>query len=112
MADPATARLIRSVLRGRSPSLLDLPDRPPAYEDVGRLCAWDAQSPPAQLARSRYERVVIRAVSGRPLRRNGRRLRPVGMSGWSAVVFERDDRGREVIPIDDLIDHLGDWERP
>ncbi|HEY8357362.1 MAG TPA: hypothetical protein VIL30_07845, partial [Ramlibacter sp.] len=111
MADPFTARLIGSVMRGRSPSLLELEDRPPQYEDVGKLCAWDALFPPAQLARSRYERVVIRAIAGRQLRLGGRRLRPVGMSGWSAIVFRRDDDSREVIPIDDLLTHLDDWER-
>ena len=96
---------------GRSPSLLDLDDRPAAYEDVGRLCAWDALLPPAQLDRSRYERVVIRAVSGQQLRMNGHALRPVGMSGWSAVVFQREDNRREVIAIDDLLHHLDEWER-
>lgn len=111
VADPFTFRLIGSVLRGRSPSLLDLDDRPEAYEDVGRLCTWDALSPPAQLARSRYERVVIRAVSGQQLRINGHRLHPVGMSGWSAIVFRREDHRREVIAIDDLLHHLDDWER-
>ena len=92
-------------------SLLDLEDRPPEYEQVGRLCAWDGLFPPAQLGRSRYERVVIRAVSGQPLRMDGRTLRPVGMSGWSAIVFQRDDASREVIAIDDLIERLEDWER-
>jgi hypothetical protein len=111
LADAATFRLIGSVVRGRSPSLLELDDRPQEYEDVGKLCAWDDLFPPAQLARSRYERVVIRAVSGQQLRMNGRRLRPVGMSGWSAVVFRREDNRREVIAIDDLLHHLDDWER-
>jgi hypothetical protein len=55
--------------------------------------------------------VVIRAVSGQPLRMDGRTLRPVGMSGWSAIVFQRDDASREVIAIDDLIERLEDWER-
>jgi hypothetical protein len=55
--------------------------------------------------------VVIRAISGQQLHIGGQRLRPVGMSGWSAVVFEREDRRREVIAIDDLIEHLEDWER-
>jgi hypothetical protein len=41
---------------------------------------------------------------------NGQRLRPVGMSGWSAIVFRREDNGREVIAIDDLIGHLDEWE--
>lgn len=112
IADPSTFRLIGAVMRGRAPSLLDLQDRPAAYEDVGKLCAWDALSSPAQLPRSRYERVVIRAVSGQQLRLNGHRLRPVGMEGWSAIVFRREDNRREVIAIDDLIEHLEEWERP
>ncbi|MDB5859537.1 MAG: hypothetical protein JWQ76_3226 [Ramlibacter sp.] len=111
ISDPFTFRLIASVIRGRGPSLLELDDRPEAYEDVGKLCAWDQLFPPTQLARSRYERVVIRAVSGQQLRMNGHRLRPVGMSGWSAIVFRREDNRREVIAIDDLIHHLDDWER-
>jgi hypothetical protein len=112
VSDPFTFRLIGAVMSGRSPSLLDLEDRPEAYEDVGKLCAWDERSSPAQLARSRYERVVMRAVSGQQLGLDGERLRPVGMSGWSAVVFRREDNRREVIAIDDLIARLDEWERP
>jgi len=112
ISDPFTLRVIASVMRGRGPSLLDLDDRPPAYEDVGKLCAWDALSPAAQLDRSRYERVVLRTVAGQPLHRNGQRLQPVGMRGWSAIVFRREDNRREVIAIDDLVEHLDEWERP
>src|SRR5690606_50315 len=36
ISDPFTFRLIGSVIRGRAPSLLDLPDRPTEYEHVGR----------------------------------------------------------------------------
>lgn len=111
MSDPFTLRLIGAVMSGRSRSLLDLEDRPPEYEDVGRLCAWDARAPAAQLARSRYERVVLNAISGGELRLNGQRLQPVGMQGWSAIVFQRPDRRREVVAIDDLIPHLEAWER-
>ena len=39
-SDPFSFRLLFAILRGRSPSLLELPDRPNAYEDVGRLCRW------------------------------------------------------------------------
>ena len=113
ISDPVTFRLIGAVVRGRgSPSLLELEDRPQEYEDVGKLCAWGALFPSSQLARSRYERVVIRAISGQQLRIDGQRLRPVGMSGWSAVVFRRDDNRREVIAIDDLVEHLDAWEQP
>jgi hypothetical protein len=111
ISDPFTFRLIGSVIRGRSPSLLELDDRPPEYDDVGRLCVWDELFPPAQLERSRYERVLIRAISGQHLRMNGRRLTPVGMRGWSAVVFRGEDGKRTVIPIDELIYHLDDWDR-
>jgi hypothetical protein len=112
LSDPFTLRLIGAVVSGRSPSLLDLEDRPEEYEHVGTLCAWDALSPPAQLDRSRYERVVMRAISGQQLRMNGQRLSPVGMSGWSAIVFRREDNRREVVAIDDLLRHLEEWERP
>jgi hypothetical protein len=111
IGDPGTARLMAAILRRNSPSLLELENRPGAYEDVGGLCAWNALHPPQRLPRSRYERVVLHAVAGRPLRRNGQRLRPVGMGGWSAVVFARDDDSREVIPLDELVEHLDEWER-
>lgn len=39
-SDPFSFRLLFAILRGRAPSLLELPDRPSAYEDVGRLCRW------------------------------------------------------------------------
>jgi hypothetical protein len=112
LSDPFTFRLLGSIIRGRSPSLLELDDRPEEYDDVGRLCTWDRLFPPGQLARSRYERVLIRAISGQRLRMGRRLLRPVGMKGWSAVVFRAEgDNSRTVIPIDNLIRHLEDWER-
>ncbi len=111
MADPATAGLVAAAVRGPGASLLDLPDRPAAYEHVGRLCAWDAQAAAAGVDRSRYERVVLRALSGQPLRRDGQALRPVGMRGWSAVVFRREDAQHEVIGLDALLPQLEAWER-
>jgi hypothetical protein len=39
-SDPFSYRLLFSVLRGETPSLLDLDDRPPAYDDVGRATRW------------------------------------------------------------------------
>jgi hypothetical protein len=111
ISDPFTFRLIAAVMAGRAPSLLDLPDRPPEYEDVGRLCDWDDLFPEPQLTRSRYERVLIHAIAGRRLRLHGRWYSPVGMRGWSMVVFRREhERGRHLIPIDRLLTHLDDWE--
>jgi hypothetical protein len=44
-SDPFSFRLLFAVLSGRAPSLLELADRPGAYEDVGRLCRWGAVLP-------------------------------------------------------------------
>jgi hypothetical protein len=41
-SDAFSFRLLFAVLEGRAPSLLELIDRPAAYEDVGRLCHWGA----------------------------------------------------------------------
>jgi hypothetical protein len=113
ISDPFTFRLIGSVLRGRAPSLLDLPDRPPEYEDVGRLCDWDDLFPPNELERSRYERVLIHAIAGQKLRLYGHWFTPVGMRGWSQVVFKRQGDGAQnhYFSIDYLLNHLEDWEK-
>lgn len=39
-SDPFSMRLLFAILSGRAPSLLELVDRPTAYEDVGHLCCW------------------------------------------------------------------------
>jgi hypothetical protein len=39
-SDPFSYRLLFSVLSGETPSLLDLRDRPAAYDDVGRQARW------------------------------------------------------------------------
>lgn len=44
-ADDFSVRLLFSVLNGETPSLLDLADRPPAYDDVGRATKWGAVIP-------------------------------------------------------------------
>src|SRR5688572_6882362 len=112
LSDPFTFRLIGAVMRGRAPSLLELDDRPPEYEDVGRLCDWDDLFPPTELRRSRYERVLIRAISGQRLRLFGHWFKPIGMRGWSQVVFRRDgERTTHFFSIDYLVQHLDDWEK-
>jgi hypothetical protein len=45
LADPFSYRLLFSILRGETPSMLELPDRPPAYDDVGRLTRWGTVLP-------------------------------------------------------------------
>jgi hypothetical protein len=111
IADPLTFRLIGAVLTARAPSLLDLPGRPPAYEDVGRLCRWNG-TPALALGRSRYERVLIRALSGVPLRIGNDLLTPLGTRGWSTIVFRRvRDGARHSMSLDALLPHLDAWER-
>jgi hypothetical protein len=39
-SDPFSMRLLFAILSGRAPSLLELVDRPAAYDDVGHLCRW------------------------------------------------------------------------
>jgi hypothetical protein len=110
-ADERSMRLIDGVLSGRVQSLLDLDDRPPAYESVGRLCTWADLFPLRALERSRYERVFIRAIARVPLRINGQRYVPVGMKGWSRVVFRRDgDQTRHAFSLDFLLKHLDRWD--
>ena len=111
LGDPRSLRLITSVMRGRTPSLLELDDRPPEYDSVGRLCTWTNLFPVRALPRSRYERVFIRAISGRKLRLGGDWYTPTGMRGWSHVIFSRDrDRTRHVFSLDFLLQHLDAWD--
>lgn len=44
-ADPFSYRLLFSVLRGETPSLLDLERRPAAYDDIGHAARWGAAIP-------------------------------------------------------------------
>lgn len=112
VSDPFSLRLIGSVLRGRVPSLLDLDERPEGYEDIGRLCRWDNLFSERVLPRSRYERVLIRAIRGEELHMNGFWYKPTGMKGWSRVVFRRRvDGTRHVFSLDYLLDHLTEWEK-
>lgn len=112
VSDPFSLRLIGSVLRGRVPSLLDLDERPEGYNDIGRLCRWDNLFSERVLPRSRYERVLIRAIRGEELHMNGFWYKPTGMKGWSRVVFRRREDGtRHVFSLDYLLDHLAAWEK-
>lgn len=110
VADPFSFRLIGAVLSGRAPSYLDLDERPPEYEDVGRLCTWRPFYSDVLVERSRLEQVVMHALSGDKLRLDGTDYTPTGMQGWSRIVFRRDADGkRRIVPLEDLIEHLPDW---
>ena len=110
VADPFTLRLIGAIFTGRATSLLDLPDRPATYDDVGRLCRWSEVFPAKFLRRSRYERVLMLAIAGKPLAIDGQPHCPVGMRGWSQVLLRRvSDGRRRTISVDDLVPYLDRW---
>ena len=63
------------------------------------------------LGLARYERVMINAVESRPLMLAHERWTPIGVRGWSRVVFKRDrDGARMVLPLDTLVDCLDQWD--
>lgn len=111
LGDPRSLRLIQGIMRGTMPSLLELDDRPASYESVGKLCTWTNLFPVRALPRSRYERVFIRAISGRKLQLDRDVYTPVGMRGWSHVIFRRDrDHSRHAFSLDFLLGHIDSWE--
>ena len=112
LGDPLSLQLIAAVMRGRAPSLLELDDRPAAYDDVGRLCRWDDLFPVTLLPRSRYERVLTNAIAGHRVRMAGSWHKPVGMKGWTHVVFRREhDGARRLRSLDEMLAHLDAWDR-
>jgi hypothetical protein len=89
-------------LDGRARSLLDFPERPPRYEDVGRVIDWNRRTHRA-LPRSRYERVIHRVLQHRPIRVNGSTYRPERMLGWYEIAFRNLKNGhRRVFTLDEL----------
>jgi hypothetical protein len=110
VADPFSLRLIHAVLSGRSPSFLDLDERPAEYEDVGRRGMWEPFYTEILQERSRLERIVMHALAGDKLRIDGSDYTPTRMQGWTRIVFRRDEDGkRRVVPLDDLLPHLASW---
>lgn len=103
LAAEDTRRIIALVLLGRMPSLLDLPDRPEAYEDVGKLCVWQEPDPARPLGRSSYEQVMRDAMAGRPIRVDGRVYRPVGTTGWTRVRYRTDGGETRTFSVDELV---------
>ena len=101
IAAPDTVALIRKILAGHHPSLLDLDDRPATYEDVGRLRLW--REPRRPLPRSLYEQVMLDATARVPLLAEGRRWLPVATRGWTRVLYERDDGRRRLFSVDELV---------
>ncbi len=93
---------IGAVFDGRSRSLLDFTERPPRYEDVGRVIDWNRHSL-RTLPRSAYECVIHRILERRPLRVGRATYQPLRMQGWYEVVFRNVRTGRpRTFNLDDL----------
>jgi len=110
-ADPFAYRLLFSILRGETPALLDLPDRPSAYDDVGRAVKWGTVLPELKSfarpvaggpSRSVYERLFLKLGRRRPLHIDGETLTPVKVKGWYHSVFETASGDERMLSIDQL----------
>jgi hypothetical protein len=98
-------RHIFAVLSGRARSLLDFTERPKRYEDVGRVIDWDRRSL-RNMPRSKYEQVIHRIITHRPIQVGPSSYRPERMRGWYEVVFRNTRTGhRRVFNLDDLVRH-------
>lgn len=84
---------IFEVLSGRARSLLDFPTRPARYEDAGRHIEWNRRTH-RTLPRSRYEQIIHRVLTHRPIRIGSAVYEPERMIGWHAVAFRHRRTGR------------------
>lgn len=101
-ADRETWTHLREVFGGEARSGLDFPDRPPAYDDVGRDIDWGRRRA-RPLPRSAYERVIRRVLARAPWRLDGARWRVERMPGWYEFVFREVRTGeRRVFNLDRL----------
>ena len=105
LSDPAVTRHVLAVLTGRARSLLDFPDRPSRYEDAGRSIDWNRRKM-RDFPRSRYERVIQRVITHRPIQVGASLYEPERMHGWYEVVFRNTRTGhRRVFNLDELVKH-------
>jgi hypothetical protein len=81
------------VLSGRARSLLDFPTRPARYEDAGHRIEWNRRTH-RTLPRSRYEQIIHRVLTHRPIRIGSAVYEPERMIGWHAVAFRHRRTGR------------------
>lgn len=102
---------IFAVFDERARSLLDFAERPPRYEDVGRVIDWNRRTTRA-LPRSAYESVIHRVLDHRPIRVGGATYLPERMQGWYEIAFRETKTGaRRVFNLDDLVRLVIDREK-
>ena len=102
-AGPAAFTHLSEVLEGTARSLLDFPDRPPAYDDVGRRIDWGRRRT-RPLPRSAYEKVIRRIITHKPLQIGRSHYVVERMPGWYEFVFRNVKTGaRRTFNLDELV---------
>jgi hypothetical protein len=102
VTDEAGFEHIFAVFDGRARSLMDFPERPPRYGDVGRTLDWNRRRM-RKLPRSAYERVIHHVLEHRRIRIDGMTYIPERMVGWYEIAFRDMRTGRRrVFNLDEL----------
>ncbi|MDQ6765022.1 MAG: hypothetical protein M3Z22_02830, partial [Verrucomicrobiota bacterium] len=92
LSDAATLEHIDAVFAGDARSLLDFPERPGAYDDVGHGIDWNRRRV-RHWRRSQYEEVIHRVIARKPIDIGGKRYRVERMQGWYEIVFREAKTG-------------------
>jgi hypothetical protein len=101
-SDAAAVDHVFAVLEGRARSLLDFPERPERYQDVGRNIDWGRRSR-RKLPVSNYERVINRVIKHDSIRVGKSTYRPERMLDWYQIAFRNTRTGRrKVFTLDEL----------
>lgn len=101
-SDAHTVEHIYAVLEGDARSLLDFPERPEPYSDVGREIDWGRRSR-RKLPLSKYERVIHRVLTREPIRIGRETYVPARMLDWYQIAFRNTRTGRRrVFTLDEL----------
>jgi len=102
VSDTAATSHVFAVLDGRARSLLDFPERPERYENVGRTIDWGRRSH-RKLPLSNYERVIHRVITNDSIRIGRATYRPERMLDWYQIAFRNTRTGRrKVFTLDEL----------
>jgi hypothetical protein len=107
------AKRLSSYVDRRRVSLLDPSGDKPQVERRSRerrQRSYAVPFPDRRLARSAYEQVFLKLVSGGRLRMGRDVYTPIGMKGWYHAVFRRESDGAEkMLTIDQLLKKMNDW---
>jgi hypothetical protein len=102
VGDLETLQHIEAVFDGDARSLLDFPERPPAYDDAGHEWNWNRRRI-RHWPRSAYEKVIHRVIARQPIVIGGKRYVAERMQGWYEVVFRESKTGvRRIFNLDHL----------